>query len=265
MQYYVTVEEKALEWGVTPTHVRLLCRKGKIDGAVKRVGAWFIPDGTPIPVRNTKTNTHAFKFVGTKKRIFDSSIEMFMLNGYERVNIKDIADRVGIRQSTVYNHFKSKQKILDTIYDFYCHYYLVNRPTLGSLEHVIQNGSLMELMKSVEYEFPHEYEKKMSDISKIIFQRIAIDARAREITKSLIVDEGIKYVEAAFDSMVDAGRLAACDTHAMSVFINSIRLFIFYNWIADPSPDNIKRLNEDEHTLYGHAIQLLTDLKIQKL
>lgn len=257
----VTVEEKAIEWGVTLRHVQHLCRNGKIKGVVKHGRAWLIPVDAPIPVRNTKSNGREFKFLGTKKRIFESAIELFMLNGFERVSVKDIADHVGIRQSTIYNHFRSKQEILDTIYDFYYYCYLENRPSLEEIEPVIHNGSLADLMKCVKYEFNENYNQRMSDISKIIFQRIAVDSRAKEITQSLTVEEGVKYVETVFNRAIEIGRLAAFDTHIMALFINSVRLFIFYNWIINPSPDNMPKLLDDEQALYKQAEKLLTDLK----
>lgn len=260
MQNYKTVEEKAAEWNISPRQVQNLCRKGVVEGAIKRVGAWFIPDDVPIPTKNTKSDAHPFEFVGTRKIIFDSAIELFTLHGYENVSIKDIADKVGIRQSTIYNHFKSKQDILDTIYNYYCHYYLADRPSLEDMEPVLRDGSLMDIIKRIRYSFKEDYEQRMSDITKIVFRRNAIDDRAREIAQSLTVKEGINYVEAVFNRAIEIGRLAAFDTHAMAVFINSIGIFRLYNWIMDPSPENAIKLTEDEHTLYQYAITLITDL-----
>jgi len=44
MNNYKTANEKALEWHASSQHVKYLRRGGKIKGAVKRAGAWFIPD-----------------------------------------------------------------------------------------------------------------------------------------------------------------------------------------------------------------------------
>lgn len=261
MQNYETVEEKAAKWNLTPRHVQHLCRTGKIEGAIKRAGSWFIPDDTPIPAKNTKSNAEGFKFVGTKSKVFDSAIELFMLKGFNDVSLRDIASAVGIRQSTIYNHFTSKQEILDTIFDYYCHYYLEDRPSLADIEPILQSGSIMEIIQCVRYEFKEEYQQKMSDITKIIFQRIAIDDRAREIGKSLMVDSGIQYVEDVFAKAIELGRFAPFDTHALSVLINSLSMFALYNWIVDPSSENVGEIIRDEQKLYELAAGVIADLK----
>ena len=55
----------------------------------------------------TKTNT--------KQRILDVSLDLFSISGFEGVSVKQIADQVGIKDSSLYKHFKSKQEIFDTL------------------------------------------------------------------------------------------------------------------------------------------------------
>jgi len=260
MHHFKTVEEKALEWGVSPQHIQALCRKGKIRGAVKRAGVWFIPDDTPNPTQNTKSGVQYDEFIGTKKRVFESAIKLFVSNGFEGVSLKDIADDVGIRQSAIYNHFKTKQEMLDTIYDYYRHYFILNRSTLEDIEPVLRSGTILDIIKCVRYSFSEENEPKLFDITKIIFQRNSMDERAQEIFVSLIMDDGITYVQTVFNRAIEIGRLAPFDTHAIAIFINSISLYTLYNWIVNPSPEKMKKVLEDEQTQYKCATKFLTDL-----
>lgn len=262
MQNYRTVEEKATEWNLSSRHVEFLCRNGKVEGAQKHAGVWFIPGDAPSPAKNSKSNAGDFNFVGTKNQIFNTAIELFMRNGFDNVSLRDIADKVGIRQSTIYNHFKSKQELLNAIYNFYCHYYLKDRPSLEDMEIKLKSVRLINIIRLIRYDFNEAYEQKMSDITKIIFQRIGIDERAREISKSLMIDEGIKYVEAVFNRGIEHGRFAPFDTHAMAVFINSVRIFTLYNWILDPLYDNMMKLMEDEQVLYKYAATFIKDLSL---
>lgn len=52
---------------------------------------------------------------GTKQKILDISLDLFAQNGFSAVSIRDICGRVGIRESSVYYHFKNKQAILDEL------------------------------------------------------------------------------------------------------------------------------------------------------
>lgn len=255
----MTIQEKAAEWNVSVRHVQYLCKKGRIKGAVKRAGTWFIPNNTP-PIESRKSDDRHFRFSGTKRKIFEHSIKMFMTNGFDATSMKDIAAEVGIAQSAIYNHFKTKQVILDTIYDFYIYQNRQMRPSIDDVEPILHSGNLMDIMTCVWYEFT-EYKQEIIDIIKIIFQRNSIDERAREITKSILTDENIEYVEAVFNRAVEIGRLSPMDTHAMSVFINSIRRITLDIWIIDPSHETNERVTKEEMKLYGYASKLLTDLK----
>lgn len=64
----------------------------------------------------------ATKFVkgdGTKKKIMEASLELFANNGYSGSSVRNIAKKVGIKESAIYNHYKNKKAILTTIIEFY--------------------------------------------------------------------------------------------------------------------------------------------------
>lgn len=258
---YSTAQEKAVEWDVSVRHVQYLCKRGKIDGAIKKAGTWFIPCDILSPIQNTKSNVKDFKFVGTKRKIFAESIRLFMRHGYDATSIKDVAKEVGIAQSAVYNHFKTKKEILDTIYDFFAYFFNLNRPKLEDVEPILREGSLTEIMACTWYSFNDEYEQEISDITRIIFQRNSVDERAKEITKSLIIDAGIDLVKSFFDRAVELGRLAPFDTRSMAVFIMCTRITTLNIWIIDPSREATEKTFADEMKLHEYATRLLTDLK----
>ena len=49
-----TCKEKALEWNVSPRSVNDMCKKGRIQGAIKEKGSWLIPDDSPKPMDRRK-------------------------------------------------------------------------------------------------------------------------------------------------------------------------------------------------------------------
>ena len=51
----------------------------------------------------------------TKSKIVDEALTLFSKKGYKGTSVKNIADAVGIKDASLYKHFKSKQEILDTI------------------------------------------------------------------------------------------------------------------------------------------------------
>ena len=46
---WITPIEAAEEWGITQRRVQVLCTNGRVLGAIRIKGGWFIPKGTPKP------------------------------------------------------------------------------------------------------------------------------------------------------------------------------------------------------------------------
>ena len=57
--------------------------------------------------------------MNNKEKIFINSVDLFSQYGYDNVSVRQIAKSVGIKESSIYNHYKSKESILDDILDYY--------------------------------------------------------------------------------------------------------------------------------------------------
>ena len=55
--------------------------------------------------------------MNTKEKIFDVSIDLFSKKGYDSVSLNEIAEGVGIRKSSIYSHYPSKEAILMDIFE----------------------------------------------------------------------------------------------------------------------------------------------------
>ncbi|MEG1104740.1 MAG: TetR/AcrR family transcriptional regulator, partial [Oscillospiraceae bacterium] len=47
--------------------------------------------------------------VKTKQRILDYSLQLFSCDGFSGVSMRNIAAAVGVKESSLYKHFQSKQ------------------------------------------------------------------------------------------------------------------------------------------------------------
>jgi len=57
--------------------------------------------------------------MNTKEKIIYESLNLFSTKGFDAISVRDIANAVGIKASSLYNHFKNKQDIFDTIIERY--------------------------------------------------------------------------------------------------------------------------------------------------
>ena len=121
------------------------------------------------------------RFTGTKEIIFDTFIEMISQLGYENVSIRDIAEKVGIKASSIYNHFDSKEQLLTSTYDYYWERLFENRKPADMMKKLIEEAGAEEIIDAFSFTFESEDQKKyirMILISKIIFMRLFQDPAA---------------------------------------------------------------------------------------
>lgn len=57
--------------------------------------------------------------MNTKEKIFNVSLDLFSKKGYDSVSLREIAEEVGIRKSSIYSHYPSKEAILMDIFDYF--------------------------------------------------------------------------------------------------------------------------------------------------
>ena len=54
MNGYITVQEAAEKWKITPRQVQILCKEGHIEGAEMMSQIWVIPEDAETPTRKPK-------------------------------------------------------------------------------------------------------------------------------------------------------------------------------------------------------------------
>ncbi len=54
MNGYITVQEAAEKWGVTPRQVQILCKENRIAGATRMSRIWIIPENAEKPTNNKR-------------------------------------------------------------------------------------------------------------------------------------------------------------------------------------------------------------------
>ncbi len=54
MNGYITVQEAAEKWGVTPRQVQILCKENRIAGATRMSRIWIIPENAKKPTNNKR-------------------------------------------------------------------------------------------------------------------------------------------------------------------------------------------------------------------
>ncbi|MFM9372436.1 TetR/AcrR family transcriptional regulator [Streptomyces sp. Da 82-17] len=53
----------------------------------------------------------------TRQRIQDVALELFAERGYEKTSLREIAERLDVTKAALYYHFKTKEDILDSLFE----------------------------------------------------------------------------------------------------------------------------------------------------
>lgn len=118
-----------------------------------------------------------------KIEIINATLELAAKNGLRTVSMQQIADKVGIKKASLYNHFKSREEIIEAMYSYLRE---KSKTSMGApsmnLELLLKNRTLKEILMMVVSSY-----KTMSTSSdmylfyKIIMSERSMDKSAAEI------------------------------------------------------------------------------------
>lgn len=61
MNGYITVQEAASKWAVTPRQVQILCKENRIEGAARMSRIWVIPETAEKPTTVKRAQSRGTK------------------------------------------------------------------------------------------------------------------------------------------------------------------------------------------------------------
>lgn len=172
----------------------------------------------------------------TKQAILEEALNLFSVHGYDGVSVKDIANAVGIKDSSLYKHYKSKKEIFETLLDgmnkrfeetvaFY-------RLPQGEIEKVSREygeNNLDWLKKAVDAIFlffaGDEYATKFLHL--LMIEQYKNNAAAR-LFEEWFIDGALSFQTALFGQMMQEGYFRQADPRAVATqFYGPILLLIF--------------------------------------
>lgn len=150
----------------------------------------------------------------TKEKIFDVSIDLFSKKGFSAVSIREIAREVGIRESSIYNHYPSKDAILDAIFAFFEKEMMKMRPP--------EAGNLDKITPDIFHERVNRTlnilkKPKMEQIFRICSNEQFRDKRARKIILYNLIKEPHQFTEKVLQKMVERELIKPINPKILSV------------------------------------------------
>jgi AcrR family transcriptional regulator len=143
----------------------------------------------------------------TQQQIFDAAVELFHQKGYAGATIREIARMVGIKESSIYNHYKNKEEIFDCILNDFKKGIASNRPSENELVNLIEAISPAEIIKLIFLKYVRNEDVKYDKIARIIFIEQYINRRAGDFFMKYMVEEPLEYYKKIFSMMEAADKI----------------------------------------------------------
>jgi len=141
----------------------------------------------------------------TKEKIFHAALELFGMNGYEKVSVRDIAKSASVKVPTIYNHFESKEAILKSLYDFYIVQWQETVPDINELLYLAETEPPHDVLIKLDFRFDPSLQRIMDRIIGIAIREIHY-----EMTKMFVKEHmtgGLKLIKPLLEHMLAHKRI----------------------------------------------------------
>lgn len=172
----------------------------------------------------------------TKEIILFKALKLFADNGYDGVTVRDIASEVGIMQSSLYKHYKSKQEIFDTLvqtmqtqFKEASATFHLPEGTFDEMANEYANGGNAAL-KTMSSSIFHYYLKDphASQFRKMLSIERYKDKEIDRIYREIFMDSAISYQTTLFKEMIEQGFMRKANPEIMAVHFFS-PIFVLLN------------------------------------
>ena len=146
----------------------------------------------------------------TKEKILKTSLKLFSAKGFKATTVRDIAGAMGVKQSALYNHFKNKDEILET---------LISNLTSSAIVTLFDGKDTTELSKqgkallsSLGTTFKLiGFDGQNEALYKLLMQEIFRNERIRAIYNEHFYQENVKKLSGIFFTMMQNEQIRSSD------------------------------------------------------
>ena len=189
------------------------------------------------------------EYKNTKEKILAQSLKLFSINGFEAVSIRTIADAVGIGNSALYKHYKSKREIFDSIVQMEKEIYL------QACSSAMEKMKDLENVKKITLEM---FKFQTTDESIVAFRRLLLIEKFRDpeiagIYKNFFIDIPIQYQIKIFKKLQKNGLMIQGNAQVFAMeFYSPFYLYHFVEF----EPEKLFPLlrKHVEYFLEGHMV-----------
>ena len=189
----------------------------------------------------------------TKEKIAQAALDLFSVRGYEAVSIRDIAGAVGIKESSIYNHFKSKQAIFDALVEENARrteavltpHHLAGRPgpELAEMDFMRDPEALAVLTGDLFLRFITD--DGLRKFRQMLTLEQYRNAAARQAYRDIFIEAPIRFQTALFAQMMERGIFHQGDPAAAAAQFYGPVFLLFSRYDGGAEEELVRRALRD--------------------
>jgi AcrR family transcriptional regulator len=199
----------------------------------------------------------------TKEKIFDVSLDLFSQKGFDAVSVREIAREVGIRESSIYNHYKSKEAILDAIIDYFMSELTSSSPPEDEMEKLMETPELFFELGAKAF-IGRMSAPKTEKIWRIISIELYHNEKIREFFKKELLEVPLVSWEEIFTKMMERGVIKQVDSKVLAYEYFSFAIYLLFEYFVlnyEDTDETFMEMMWDK--MSNHAEFILDAVKIE--
>lgn len=176
--------------------------------------------------------------MSTKERIIYEALNLFSTKGFDAISVRDIAKAVGIKASSLYNHFKNKQDIFDTIVNKYSKHVkkFLERISPGNVgsdsilknaKHISDELFFRKSMDMFKFYLEDEY---MIKFRKLLTIEQFKNNKIANLYNELFIDDILNFQVKIFEVLMNSNILVKKDPYILALQFYSPVFLLFYKF-----------------------------------
>ena len=205
--------------------------------------------------------------MNNKEKIFNVSIDLFSQYGYDGVSVRQIASEVGIKESSIYNHYSNKQAILNSILEYYVEEMVSDEIPLEQASLNLDKGFDFFYKAGCDAFLSKLKEDKMMKITRLLFIESYHNDEVRKFLKESIIEAPIAGWIDLFNLMKSKNLIRKdCDVKQLSESFFYYGMFLLYEHFFINYPQDDERfLEEFLAKTEKHAKTIFDSVKLREV
>ena len=196
-----------------------------------------------------------FADLPTRGKILDVAMHLFAERGFADLSVREIASAVGIKASSLYKHYRSKEDILDHIFNLFREKFVQAADfTIRDIGQALVLYSPETFLASSFEKFKHAmWTPEVIKMVRIITLEQQRNPSVRAFFARELVEKPNEALQSAFDFMVEKGMINPIDTKFVAEEYNAYIVYLYFeqNFLSERlSFEEIERKMKQHNAFY---------------